>query len=76
LRTEKEASKVDHTFSTRSSFTCTYGNKILAQEKEDFTASLVWIRLYSLPHEYWNLKILEGIGNTLGSFVHIEDATL
>jgi hypothetical protein len=38
-------------------------------EKEDFMVAPVWIRLYSLPHEFWDEEILEGIGNTIGSFV-------
>jgi hypothetical protein len=43
--------------------------------KEEFTASRVHIRLYSLSNEYWHLEILEGIANTLSSFVRIIDAT-
>jgi hypothetical protein len=45
-------------------------------EKEDFMTAPVWIHLYSLPQEYWHPEILEGIGNTLGSFVRIADTTL
>jgi hypothetical protein len=44
-------------------------------DKEDFIVAPVWILLYSLPHEYWHPEILEGLGNTLGSFVHIADTT-
>jgi len=29
----------------------------------------VWIRLYSLPQEFWNQEIFKGISNTLGNFV-------
>jgi hypothetical protein len=32
-------------------------------EKEDFTMAPVWIRLYSLPQEFWLEEILMGIGN-------------
>jgi len=45
-------------------------------KNEDFTASTVWIILYPLLYEYWHSKILEGIGNTLGSFSRIEETTL
>jgi hypothetical protein len=38
-------------------------------EKEDFTFAPVWIRLYSLPREFWLEEILTGIGNTLGRYV-------
>ena len=31
--------------------------------------ALVWIRLYSLPCEYWDPKILEDLGNFLGKFI-------
>jgi hypothetical protein len=34
-------------------------------------ADLVWIRLYSLPQEFWDKEMLNGIENTLGSFVKI-----
>jgi hypothetical protein len=45
-------------------------------EKEYFTVAPVWIILYSLLQEYWRMKILEGIGNTLRSFVRIAETTL
>jgi hypothetical protein len=31
--------------------------------------------MYSLPREFWDFKILEGIGNTLGSFVKVSEVT-
>jgi len=30
-----------------------------------------WIRLYSLPQDYWYDEALKYIGNTLGNFVKI-----
>lgn len=36
---------------------------------------LVWIQLYSLTLKLWLLETLKGISNTLGSFVHIMEAT-
>jgi hypothetical protein len=44
-------------------------------EKEDFTHALVWLRLYSLPQEFWLEEILAGIGNTIGSYVKASEAT-
>jgi hypothetical protein len=44
-------------------------------EKEDFTMALVWIRLYSLPQEFWLEEILMGIGNTVGRYVKSYEAT-
>jgi hypothetical protein len=44
-------------------------------EKEDFSFSLVWIHLYSLPQEFWLEEILVGIGNTLGLYVKSSEAT-
>ena len=41
----------------------------LCQGKEDMRVALVWIRLYSLPCEYWDPKILEDLGNCLGKFI-------
>jgi hypothetical protein len=37
-------------------------------DKEDFTYSLVWVRLYSLPQKYWEEEYLVGIGNSLGVY--------
>jgi len=44
-------------------------------DREDMTVAPVWVRLYSLPTEYWLPEILEDIGNTLGSFVKISEQT-
>jgi hypothetical protein len=44
-------------------------------DKEDFTMAPVWIRLYSLPQEFWLEEILMGIGNTLGQYVKASEAT-
>jgi hypothetical protein len=44
-------------------------------EKEDFSHALVWIRLYSLPQEFWLEEILAGIGNTIGVYVKVSEAT-
>jgi hypothetical protein len=35
----------------------------------------VWIRLYSLPWEFWLEEILMGIGNTVGRYVKSSKAT-
>jgi hypothetical protein len=44
-------------------------------KKEDFTHAPVWIRLYSLPHEFWLEEVLAGIGNTIGIYVKSSEAT-
>jgi hypothetical protein len=44
-------------------------------DKEDFTMAPVWIRLYSLPQEFWLEEILMGLGNTLGQYVKASEAT-
>jgi hypothetical protein len=44
-------------------------------DKEDFTMAPVWIRLYSLPQEFWLEEILMGIGNTVGQYVKTSEAT-
>ena len=43
--------------------------------KEDMRVSLVWIRLYSLPSEYWDQEILEDLQNYLGKFIKISEQT-
>jgi hypothetical protein len=44
-------------------------------EKEDFTHAPVWLRLYSLPQEFWLEEILAGIDNTIGIYVKASEAT-
>ena len=40
-------------------------------EKEEFTTSPVWVRLYSLPIDFCIPDILEGIGKALGKFIKV-----
>ena len=44
-------------------------------KNEDMRIDQVWIRLYSLPHEYWDAEILEELGNCLGTFIKISEQT-
>jgi hypothetical protein len=44
-------------------------------EQEDFSTAPVWIRLYSLPQEFWLEEILMGIGSTVGQYVKASEAT-
>ena len=44
-------------------------------EMEDMTLGLVWIRLFSLPDEYWDPETLKDIGNTLGEFIKVAEQT-
>ena len=37
--------------------------------------ALVWIQLFSLPCEYWDLQILQDIGNMIGEFVKVAEQT-
>jgi hypothetical protein len=37
--------------------------------------ALVWIKLYSLPQEFWLEEILMGIGNKVGRYVKSSEAT-
>lgn len=41
-----------------------------------FTLVSVWIRLYSLPLDYWLPESLKDIGNKLGHYIKISEATL
>ena len=43
--------------------------------KEQFKEAPLWIRLYLLPKDYWELETLEGIDNTLERFVKVSEAT-
>lgn len=44
-------------------------------DKEDLSWALVWIRLYSLPMEYWEEASLQEIGNVLGEFIKVAEET-
>ena len=45
-------------------------------EQETFTQVPFWIRIFSLPIDYWRPATLEQIGNTLGTFFRASEATL
>lgn len=36
----------------------------------------VWVKLFNLPIHFWHYKVLEGIGNTLGSFLKADHERL
>jgi len=38
-------------------------------DKEDLSWATVWIRMYSLPEEYWDEESLRDIGNGLGEYI-------
>ena len=42
---------------------------------ENFNWAPVWIRLYSLPLEYWDEESLQAIGKGLGDFIKISEET-
>jgi len=44
-------------------------------ERETFSLVPVWVRLYSLPLDYWQTESLAAIGNKLGRFVNAFEAT-
>lgn len=44
-------------------------------DKEKLLAAPVWIRLFGLPSEFWDPKIIKGIGNSIGSFVKVAEST-
>ena len=42
---------------------------------EDVTVAPVWILLFSLPNEFWDLDTLKDIGNYLGEYVKVAEQT-
>lgn len=44
-------------------------------ERKTFTSVPVWVRLYSLPLDYWQIDSLITIGNKLGRYVKTSEAT-
>ena len=44
-------------------------------DKENLMIAPVWIRMYSLPTEYWKEEILMDIENTLRNFIKVSEKT-
>lgn len=40
-------------------------------DNEKLLAAPIWVRLFGLPMEFWDPDILEGIGNSIGTFVRL-----
>ncbi|GLJ30001.1 hypothetical protein SUGI_0593110 [Cryptomeria japonica] len=43
-------------------------------KKEEISQIPLWICLYSLPHEYWDMETLKLIGDKLGGFLKADEA--
>lgn len=43
-------------------------------KKEEIDLVPLWIHLYNLPHEYWNIETLKLIGDKLGGFLKADEA--
>jgi len=52
-----------------------YWEECYNPDKEKFLAALVWVRLFGLPMDFSDPEILEGIRNTIGSFIKIAEST-
>lgn len=52
-----------------------YWEECCNPDKEKFIVAWVWVSLFGLPMDFYDLEILEGIGNTIGSFVKIAETT-
>eukprot|EP00253_Pinus_taeda_P015034 PITA_15034 len=42
-------------------------------DQEKMIAAPIWIRLFGLPIEFWDPEILEGIGNTIRTFIKVAE---
>ncbi|GLJ55487.1 hypothetical protein SUGI_1191560 [Cryptomeria japonica] len=43
-------------------------------KKEEIDLVPLWIKLYNLPHEYWDIETLKLIGDKLGGFLKADEA--
>jgi len=48
----------------------------IVPKRETLTSVPLWIKLYSLPLDYWLSESLKTVGNKLGHFLKILEATL
>jgi len=46
-----------------------------APKRETFTSVPIWVRLYSLPLDYWQPESLAAIGNKIGKFIKASEAS-
>jgi len=44
-------------------------------DKEKMLAAPIWVRMFGLPIEFWDLEILEGIRNSIGTFAKVAKTT-
>jgi len=44
-------------------------------DEEKLLAAPIWVRLFGLPMEFWDPEILEGISNSIGTFVKVVEST-
>lgn len=52
-----------------------YWEECYDPNKEKFLAASVWVRLFGLPMDFWDLEILEGINDTIRKIVKIAETT-
>jgi len=52
-----------------------YWEEYYNPDKENFLAAPIWVRLFGLRIDFWDPEILEGVGNSIGSFVKIAETT-
>lgn len=57
-------------YNNASLFMC-FWEDYYSPEKETFLAASVWVRLFGLPIDLWDPNTLEGIGNSIRSFMKI-----
>lgn len=50
-----------------------YWEECYDPDKEKFLAAPVWVRLFGFPMDFWDLEILEGIGDMIERFVEIAE---
>jgi len=43
-------------------------------DREQFMVAPIWVEIFSLPVNFWDPKILEGIGNSIGRIVKVVDS--
>lgn len=44
-------------------------------DKEKMLVAPIWVQLFGIPIEFWDLEILEGIKNSIGTFIKVADTT-
>ena len=73
IKEHNKFASIDNRYGDQIFLTNSCQSRILLQEK--MLTAPIQVRLFDLPMDFWDPEILEGIGNSIGTFVKVADTT-